>query len=268
MVYDRFLRFGIYINVVSTAGHRRRQAQAGLTLMELLVTVTIIAVLMALLLPVVTMVRVMAKSVRCQGNLRQLALGQLVYAQDNNNVSLAFIGNGKWVWMNLLPAYLDKETKVSSRGQAGVIYDCPGWLGRIADDGTHDLEVTRSGTAAASGYAYNGGAGLPATNATNGYDSDPTANVKSYKLAAITSPENRMAFADANFWNITNNGTYKPTIFEKCTRVYYNAYYVSPVIRHRAGGNYAMFSGRVLKLRPGSSGDAARSHNNPGTFTK
>ena len=67
--------------VANTSSFRARRA--AFTLIELLVVIAIISVLMALLLPVVGMVRRQAGSVGCMNNLRQLLLAQLDYANDN-----------------------------------------------------------------------------------------------------------------------------------------------------------------------------------------
>ncbi len=53
------------------------------TLIELLVVVAIIAVLAGLLIPSIRTVREIARTVTCQNKMRQIALGQIVYAQDN-----------------------------------------------------------------------------------------------------------------------------------------------------------------------------------------
>jgi prepilin-type N-terminal cleavage/methylation domain-containing protein/prepilin-type processing-associated H-X9-DG protein len=53
------------------------------TLVELLVVVAIIAVLVAMLLPALNKARAQARAVVCASNLRQIANGYLLYANDN-----------------------------------------------------------------------------------------------------------------------------------------------------------------------------------------
>ena len=57
----------------------------GFTLVELLVVIAIIAILAALLLPVLSRARDRAKLTQCINNERQLDLAFLVYASDNND---------------------------------------------------------------------------------------------------------------------------------------------------------------------------------------
>ena len=56
--------------------------QRGFTLIELLVVIAIIAILAAILFPVFARAREKARQASCESNLKQLALGTLMYAQD------------------------------------------------------------------------------------------------------------------------------------------------------------------------------------------
>ena len=57
-------------------------SRKGFTLIELLVVIAILAILAAILFPVFAKAREKARQSMCVNNVRQLALGVLMYAQD------------------------------------------------------------------------------------------------------------------------------------------------------------------------------------------
>ena len=59
--------------------------RSGFTLIELLVVIAIIAILAAILLPVLSSARERAMRVQCVSNLRQVAVGMIIYAGDSND---------------------------------------------------------------------------------------------------------------------------------------------------------------------------------------
>src|SRR5690349_7111356 len=70
----------------------------GFTLIELLVVIAIIAILAAILFPVFAQARASARSISCVSNVKQFALGVLMYAQDYDESIPLMDNNGSTIY--------------------------------------------------------------------------------------------------------------------------------------------------------------------------
>ncbi len=91
--------------------------------MELLVVVAIIAILAGLLLPALATARSKALVAKCQGNLRQIDLGLLMYVNDNHRFPPYFVGGFPWTnhfdfWLTLIQPY-------TQAGWTNPLMHCP-----------------------------------------------------------------------------------------------------------------------------------------------
>lgn len=85
------------INIMNACTHPNRHPQnsrgAGFTLIELLVVIAIIAILAALLIPVLAAAKDKAYRIQCLNNLHQIGVAEFVYAGENRDM-LPAIGAG------------------------------------------------------------------------------------------------------------------------------------------------------------------------------
>ena len=218
------------------------------TLIELLVVIAIIALLAALLLPALGAAKERARSANCLGNLRQLALGWEMYANDNTGTLPANLpkpdAKAAWVFgVFATPAQMTNQIIIRQGllfpyvGNPGV-YHCPADASQV------------SGVPRVLSYSMNGWMGSRAM--TQG---SPTSAGYGYRTfvreaeIAVTGAVSRLWLMADEDPSTLNDGWFLVTMDDA------QPFASFPGIRHQrsCGMNFADGHAQMFKLRSGAS---------------
>jgi prepilin-type processing-associated H-X9-DG protein len=201
----------------------RLHRSVAFTLVELLVVIGIIAVLIAILLPVMAKARAAGQRTACLSTLRQLAMANEMYLVENKDwyvpvrVGYSLVESPGWPPPAPIPAGLPQpvapDDRVrpwytwpnfrqhlgippyppdTSRVPAGLI--CPGAV--MAMSGVY--APNKNGYVIARSYGYN--------NTGLATFMNPPAYHLGFKRGQVISPANKLMFADATDWNVSSGG--------------------------------------------------------------
>ena len=195
---------------------------SGFTLVELLVVIAVIAVLAALLFPVLQSARHKAWETTCASNLRQLGLAVEMYVQDHDErfpTSYTAASDPYASWREAVQPY------IRNRG----ILTCPAWehRGEKASELPPELQAT---------YAMNAWLSPPNLTALGGAAGMPAA------LSAVSKPAGTIMLCDAGYSNVPVALDFDHYLALGMQEQ------VLPTERHHEAANFCFVDGHVKKL--------------------
>jgi len=234
----------------------QHRTKGGFTLIELLVVIACIAIVASLLLPALHEAKAKAVNTQCQNNLRQLALGALLYAADAEDALPYNMGEdeirrrvaqGEYVnWTSTIMNWeLDSDntnTVLLTRGGIGPevglvpnVYRCP------YDRAVSDIQARVGWSRRVRSYSMNAMIGDAGEITRTGSNTNNPTYQQFFRLAQVPAAARIFMFVEEHPDSI-NDGYFlnKPTV---------NVWHDLPASYHGGAANFAYTDGHIEPYR-------------------
>ncbi len=242
-----------------------RESKKGFTLVELLVVISIIALLLAVLIPSLQKAREVAKRIICSNHLKTFAMANTVYANQNNQsyVPVRYLdstgGRAAWLANQAFRRLVDFDAYIKTEdrqvGGAVLLYDLPNAYLCPSDKISpyKQNRLFRDGAYVLLSYAYNfTDWSISNWDSWTGYPKDA-----GHKADRISLPSAKLAFTDSvDWWCVWSAADYSAVepghtggwdkLGQAKIQTYKdNAYHGPTIFRHSEGANIGFYDGHA-----------------------
>lgn len=189
---------------------RPNEGLCGFTLVELLVVISIIAALAALLLPALNKTKEQGRSTLCRSNMKQISLGILLYADDNDYYfpwpgSQNSNRDPDWVWGGQDAADLNspsawEQPQFGFRAEVGSVYTYVTTLPRVSTATYNASKMTNNYPVYRCPSTGRLGESLRVNFTMNGWlnPGEPGTSDKGVMQTSVVNPVEKVLLANSN----------------------------------------------------------------------